>query len=127
MRLNTVLRWVVLSVGVVLAIVLFYYDPAGNRRYPPCVFHWLTSWYCPGCGSTRALHELLHLDFMKAWKLNPLLVLSLPILGLAVLGCRPVHRIFRHPATPWIVMTILISYWIARNIPCAPFCYLAPH
>ena len=28
--------------------------------YAPCLFYALTDLYCPGCGTLRGLHELLH-------------------------------------------------------------------
>src|SRR5690606_2629375 len=47
----------------VLAVVGFYglVDPA-TGILPSCPFYTLTHWYCPGCGSQRALHALLHGD-----------------------------------------------------------------
>ncbi|PYV86056.1 MAG: hypothetical protein DMG90_22080 [Acidobacteria bacterium] len=35
-------------------------NPASSGIFPPCPFLWLTGFYCPGCGSLRALHQLLH-------------------------------------------------------------------
>jgi hypothetical protein len=35
---------------------------------------------CYGCGMTRALMHLLHLDFSGAWAFNPLSYLALPAL-----------------------------------------------
>ncbi len=29
-------------------------------RLPPCWFHLISGYYCPGCGGTRALRALLH-------------------------------------------------------------------
>lgn len=42
---------------------------------PPCVLKWLTDFPCPGCGSTRALRALAHLDVPGALAWNPLLTL----------------------------------------------------
>ncbi|MFV0506503.1 MAG: DUF2752 domain-containing protein [Bacteroidales bacterium] len=38
----------------------------------------LTGYQCPGCGSQRALHQLLHLNIDEALKLNALFVVGLP-------------------------------------------------
>ena len=43
-----------------LAAVLFFFNPAQSGFYPFCVFHRTTGLLCPGCGSLRALHQLLH-------------------------------------------------------------------
>lgn len=31
--------------------------------------------YCPGCGGTRALHALLHLDILQSLKYNPFIII----------------------------------------------------
>ena len=40
----------------------------------------ILEFYCPGCGSQRAIHQLLHFNIIDAFRLNPLMVLSLPII-----------------------------------------------
>ncbi|MFM6935572.1 MAG: DUF2752 domain-containing protein [Flavobacteriales bacterium] len=35
---------------------------------------------CLGCGMTRAIQHLIHVDFESAWKFNKLVVLVAPIL-----------------------------------------------
>ena len=65
------------------AVVLWNVDPRqAGSPLPPCPSEWLTGLFCPGCGTTRALHALLHLDFASAMAMNPLLVLSLPFVAL---------------------------------------------
>jgi len=93
-----------------VAIFLFFFNPASpaNQWFPKCPFRLLTGWQCPGCGSTRALYQLLHLHPLAAFKLNPLMVLTLPFivygfLGLtrsAVLG-KPQRRLFIPPVYLW--------------------------
>ena len=98
---------------------------------PPCPFFWLTGLYCPGCGSTRALHGLAHFGLAAAWSMNPVLVLSLPLLTLLVLhqACLlpralvPLARQIARPL-PWLV--VLAGFGIARNLPWYPFTLLAP-
>lgn len=38
----------------------------------PCLFKLLFKIQCPGCGITRAYISLMHLDFAKAFELNPM-------------------------------------------------------
>ena len=98
---------------------------------PPCPFWWLTGLYCPGCGSTRALHGLAHFDLAAAWSMNPLLVLSLPALllltglGAGVLPAAlvPLARQLCRPVA-WGVL--LVGYGMLRNLPWYPFNLLAP-
>src|SRR5262245_36358819 len=61
------------------AAVLFWFNPAQSGFYPTCYFHSWTGLLCPGCGSLRAMHQLLHGDIVAAMHFNVLFVLSLPI------------------------------------------------
>ena len=67
--------------GLAAGIVLRVFDPATSGIFPPCPFHYLTGLYCPGCGSLRAIHHLLHGNLQAAWAMNPLAVLLLPFVG----------------------------------------------
>ncbi len=52
-----------LVVAILMAlagIVLFCFDPERCGFYPICIFHQSTGLLCPGCGSLRAMHQLLH-------------------------------------------------------------------
>ncbi|MEZ5465932.1 MAG: DUF2752 domain-containing protein [Lysobacteraceae bacterium] len=125
-------RWLLaLSVAAVLSVattLLFVVDPASPDNWlPGCPFHALTGLYCPGCGTTRALHALLHFDWPKALSMNPLAVLAIPLLPLLLL-----HQL--HPrltfarwtadARAWLVL--VLAFAILRNLPWAPFIWLAP-
>lgn len=46
------------------------------------MFHELTGWQCPGCGSQRMIHSLLHGDFAAAWHYNALLLILIPVLAI---------------------------------------------
>jgi len=122
-----------LSIGVVGLITLHSIDPATSRVFPPCPLQYLTGWYCPGCGSLRALHQLLQGNLRAAWALNPLTVLLLPFLAygaashtLFELRGQHLPRLFL-PAV-WIraLCAVIILFGIARNLPFHPFELLAP-
>jgi hypothetical protein len=122
-------------VGSVFAIsvVLFLIDPAGSRLYPSCPFHLLTGLHCPGCGTLRALHQILHLNISAALRLNPLMVFSVPFLGYAFLSRassdfagRSLPKAFVPAALIWALLVVIIAFWILRNIPIHPFSLLAP-
>ena len=117
---------------VIVGVLLWFFDPnqAGNPL-PPCPSHWLTGLYCPGCGATRALHALLHGDLEKAFSMNPVFVMALPVVVLLIF-----HQLTKMPeklivianffsdARPWAYL--LISYAVLRNFPWYPFNLLAP-
>jgi len=117
--------------AVVIAPVLWRIDPSAGHVLPPCPFHALTGLYCPGCGSTRTLHALLHGDIGQAMAMNPLLVLALPVLAAMALnaagwmprGSEPLWRLLARPK-PWL--WLLSGYMLLRNLPWVPFAWLAP-
>jgi hypothetical protein len=114
--------------------VLYAADPATDARFPPCPFHYCTGLYCPGCGSLRALHSLLHGHLLAAWHFNPLMVLSIPFLALLFFDDARRARwlpgwlrisvpLGMKRVVPWVVM----AFFVLRNLPCQPFVQLAPH
>jgi len=61
-----------LLLGTAPIILLRVFDPATSGIFPPCPIRYLTGLYCPGCGSLRAMHALLHGELARAWAMNPL-------------------------------------------------------
>ncbi len=122
-----------LIIIIVLAVLFFMLDPAKNVIFPKCAFHSLTGYYCPGCGSQRAIHSLLHLNFLGVISNN---FLFLPAVLLIFyhyvhpLANRKFHwrlpNIFYFKSTPWIIFTVIMLFWFFRNIPVYPFTVLAP-
>jgi hypothetical protein len=115
----------------VAALKLF--DPATSRLFPPCPIHALTGWYCPGCGSLRAMHQLLNGHFYAAFALNPLAVVVLPYLVygltsqvLLQLRGRALPQFFIPGSWIWTLGTAIVVFGIARNIPVFPFRLLVP-
>jgi hypothetical protein len=112
--------------------VLSRIDPnATGNPLPACPFYAVTGIWCPGCGSTRCLHALVHLDLPQAMAMNPLLVLSIiPMLVMALHGAglwpTALQPLLRLVARPMLWMVVIVSYWIARNLPWYPFNLLAP-
>src|SRR5436305_12157255 len=60
-----------------LAIV-YRFPPTEYSFYPRCPIYLTTHLLCPGCGSTRALHALLHFDIQSALHYNVLFTLLFP-------------------------------------------------
>lgn len=118
MRQALLLFCLALAAGV----VYYLYDPAASGFFPQCPFRALTGWECPGCGSQRAVHCLLHGDFPGALRQNALLVLSLPLL-LALL-CAEVfrkqapafYRKAHRPAGIYAYLALVLLWWAGRNM-----------
>ncbi len=50
-------------------------EPQSIENTSFCMLYRLTGAVCPGCGSSRALNNLLHLNFQRALAFNPVLTL----------------------------------------------------
>jgi hypothetical protein len=103
-------------------LILLAFNPSAHQMFPPCPLHWFTGLYCPGCGSLRAVHSLLHGDVASALSMNSLMVVSIPIVGLLFLKPAWTHKQW----VPWLVFSVVVAYGFARNIPAWPFTLLAP-
>lgn len=123
-----------LLVGIIaLAVLFFLLDPSKNQLFPRCAFNALTGYYCPGCGSQRAIHSLLHLNIAGVVGNN---FLFLPAV-LAIIY-HYIHtflnkkfnwrlpNIFYMKNTPWVIFGIILLFWLLRNLPVYPFSVLAP-
>lgn len=120
-------------VGLMAAgtFVLYRYDPATVVLFPPCPFHTLTGWHCPGCGSLRAFHALLQGDWLGALAFNPLTTLAVPLLLVGM--ARELYRLsrgvdpVRARAPAWTIRALavlLVVFGVLRNLPA--FGWLAP-
>jgi hypothetical protein len=103
--------------------VLFFFNPQQHAFYPFCLFHRMTGLLCPGCGSLRAVHELLHGDLVGALRYNPLLVASLPLAGFLFwrsLGL-PTRSEAAGPDSSsrwiWVALGVLLLFGVVRNLP----------
>lgn len=121
-------------IAFTIASVYFYFNNPGTTLYPPCPFLYFTGYYCPGCGSSRAFHQLLHGNIYGALGFNPLMVISIPFIIYLLLSYFEIKLKGRYIAPRvvfsatfyGIMFTIIIGYWILRNIPVYPFVLLAP-
>ena len=128
-------RWLLaaLFAATVAAVMLRLFDPATSGIFPPCPLRYLTGWYCPGCGSLRAIHQLLHGNLRAAWAMNPLTVTLLPFLtygltssSLFELRGQGLPRVFLPAVWIRVLCAVIILFGIARNLPMHPFDLLTP-
>jgi hypothetical protein len=59
--------------------ILYSFPPEQYHFYPLCPIYATTHLLCPGCGGTRALYQLLHLNFSAAWHFNAMVTLAAPL------------------------------------------------
>lgn len=103
-------------------VVVYKFPPAEYGFYPRCIIHATTHWLCPGCGSTRALHALLHFDVRGALHYNALFSVLAPIVFLwMAFGC---YRMMRYDQFPRLVVprtviaclvVSILLFTVARN------------
>ncbi|MFT4778405.1 MAG: hypothetical protein ACJAU0_002606 [Flavobacteriales bacterium] len=119
-----------LSIGIAVFLIVafgvfFTFDPSEASFFPACPLKSATGLDCPGCGSQRAIHQLLHLNFKEAFLFNPLLILSLPYLLFAVWvdRIRPTsawsqtwRRRLMGPKSVWVILAVVIIFFVARNL-----------
>jgi len=131
--MRLILRIGLLVIFSILAILFFVLDPAKHNFFPKCYFHSFTGLNCPGCGSQRAIHDLLHLNIGGTIRNNflflPAMMLIIYHFGHPVLNRKFNLRlpdIFYMKLTPWIIFAVVIIFWILRNLPWYPFNLLSP-
>lgn len=115
-----------------IIVILFLRDPALSRFYPICLFHSMTGLLCPGCGSSRAVHQLLHGHIATAFKCNAILVVSIPIVAFLFLR----HSLYRRSRPPkpaplrgvYLVVAalVLLLFAIFRNLPLPQAAWFQP-
>ncbi len=117
-------KWWILAGAVALLLLAVLYavvDPA-TAPFPRCPFLMATGLKCPGCGSQRAIHALLHADIAGAWRYNALLVLSLPVIAVMLFAQtmrKRNPRLYNRINSQWVILTalaVIVVWWIARNI-----------
>lgn len=107
--------------------VLFWCDPNQYSFYPVCAFHRATGLLCPGCGSLRAIHQLLHGHLTTAFRFNPLLISSLPFLlvyaAKSCLGSGYGRRFNFASGTKWwwVILVTALVFTLWRNFPGSVF------
>lgn len=130
-------RALMMALGVlvlVLAAVHLRQSGPQGSLLPPCLFHKFTGLHCVGCGMTRATHAALNGRLVEAFSHNPLGIILLPIasFGIAlellawVRGSSGGPRLRTGRYGLWVLLWVVVSFWVLRNIPFWPFTILAP-
>lgn len=107
---------------VVVAALYYIFNPATSVWAPKCMFKMMTGYECPGCGSQRLLHSLLHGDIASAWRANAYLLCISPLLLLMVFAAMQRVRYPRLYAAVnslpviAVVCISLVAWTIIRNL-----------
>lgn len=108
---------------IAIAIVTFYalVEPDSGIM-PRCLFKMATGWDCPGCGSQRLIHALIHGDIARAWKFNPFMFFAAPVVILIFIaeiigpGAPRLHRLMTSTLLIAALLTATLIWTILRNL-----------
>ena len=100
-----------------------------NGQGFPCLFHFLTGFYCPGCVGTRAVRLLLQGKVAKSFQYHPFVLYLAAVLLLEALlylagalwkreGRRPYTQGRAERYRLWTVMGVVIVMvnWVVKNV-----------
>lgn len=116
------LLYAVAALAVLLGIFAYASVDPATHWFPRCPIYVLTGLKCPGCGSQRALHQLLHFHFRAAFGYNALVVASLPLLAFAIAAellrdRLPGLRAFLgRRVVAWVLVGIIAAWTVGRNV-----------
>ena len=112
----------VLAALLVFGVIYFAIDPSTSGLFPRCTFLSLTDYKCPGCGTQRAIHALLHGDVAGAFKYNALLLVAIPWIALCLyaesrrLRNPRLYARLNAPLLIWLFLAMVLLWWLLRNI-----------
>lgn len=117
--------------GLCLAALIFiyflFYRMTGFRLenyLRPCVFHEITGYYCPGCGSTRAVYALFEGDLLQCFRYQPFILYAAAFGGWFLIS-QTAERLSKgkiaigmryRDGYLWIALAILILNFLVKNM-----------
>ncbi|WP_411766867.1 DUF2752 domain-containing protein [Winogradskyella sp. A3E31] len=111
----------------------FFINPSSTGFFPKCPFLSITELYCPGCGSQRAIHNLLNGNIITGIRHNYLLVLVFAVLSYQLVLFiantyykKSIKNLLHKPLVTKGILILVLAFWILRNLPFTPFTELAP-
>ena len=116
----------IVGILVLLLVSLYYFfNPTVSNFFPKCPFHTITGLYCPGCGSQRAIHDMMHLNIFEAINHNALMFFAFTFgIGLYLYSKKKFYDLIYHPKSPLIIFGIIFLFGVLRNLD--KFHFLAP-
>lgn len=116
--------WAIVVTVLVIALAIAYYlfDPVEVKWMPKCIWKVATGTDCPGCGSQRMAHALMHGDLLGAWHANAYALCMLPVIIFLLWlefakGRYPrLYAAVYRPAVITSLAATIILWWVLRNI-----------
>ena len=116
----------IVGILVLLLVSLYYFfNPTVSNFFPKCPFYSMTGLFCPGCGSQRAIHDMMHLNIFEAINHNALMLFTFTFgIGLYLYSKKKFSGLIYHPKSPLIIFGITFLFGVLRNLD--RFHFLAP-
>lgn len=102
----------IIAAAAILAY-LWAFDPSESPA-PRCIVKMLTGHDCPGCGSQRAIHALLHGRVAEAWHFNAAIFPGLALAALYARRPKWLRPILFASPTPYIILAAILAWWVLR-------------
>ena len=115
--------WILGLLFLAVALYYFFLNPYQQTDFfMSCPFYKITGYQCPGCGSQRAFHEVLHFHFFEAFKQNALFVLGIPYVLLIFYANfnkekhQKLRQVLVGNKTLLILLILAILFGVLRNL-----------
>lgn len=107
-------RWRYLLVWLLVVMLGLWVVLAWDTQPLRCPIKLITGIPCLGCGSLRSVRALLQGEFVLAFKLNPLALVSFPLIGLMLVSAlvdvlctsHIYDRFFRASLSSWLMLAL---------------------
>ena len=116
-------KWIFVVIILLITGYYFFLNPYEQEYFfISCPFYKITGYQCSGCGSQRAFHEILHLNFKEAFHQNALVLLGIPYFSLIFFTSffqekfAKLRQILIGKKTILILFVIVILFGIFRNL-----------
>ena len=127
MKKQRIIKTIIYGLLFLLIVIGLYFLYTKKIIVIPCLFHEVTSLYCPGCGMSRALISLVQLNIYQAIRYNALVIVLVPVFIIylilkieSYINNRPMR--FKVPNYIIIIaLIVVILYGVLRNIPLFDF------
>ena len=115
--------WICIFLLALFALVIYIFGTQILELVPPCAFHKITGFYCPGCGGTRAVFSLARGEIVRSFIFHPIVIYTL-IVGGWFLISQSIQRISKNkiciamhisPIYIWLALIIVLGNFFIKN------------
>lgn len=112
-----------IGIWALIYVVMRIFDISlSDFNLPVCVSYTLWGIYCPGCGGTRAVINLMHFDIVKSFLFHPVVPYTAIVVGLFMISHTlniftkgKVKAMKFRPMYLYIMLAIIVIQFIVKN------------